>query len=489
VTSCRTVIAEGRKSSDNGAIEEEPSGQDGRSQPSGLLRLIKELLLAATLCLIYEVIRHNLMQSGAAAIKHALWIVQIERAVGLFHEESVQSAFLHVPNLVRAFNLYYGGTHFLIPLIALVWLWWRYPRQYARARTALAVITGLAFLAFWLFPEAPPRLLPRHFGFADTLDSLGKTGHLESSLLNSAGDLYAAMPSVHVAWAVWCTLALYPVIRNRALRAVLIAYPVMTTLVVVVTGNHFFLDAAGGSLLAGTAWLAVNRLHEPLSALALNAWALVTANRIAPVPATASVPAPPRTPVGAPHPRLPELAHSPITSHANGNRNGNGHAGGNAHATSNGYSTVNSNGHTSSNGHASGDGDGDGHASASKHDDAAGWTGTNEHAHTNEQFNGHVDGHTPAHRHGSANGHGSGTRSSPANGNGVATEQCASSGHTPNGRGATRDHAADPRDVAEASGYPPSRDLAGANGGTPGAGNPPASEDHPQDNSSGRNPE
>ena len=101
---------------------------------------------------------------------------------------------------------------------------------------------------------APPRLLPTRFGIVDTLVVYHQSGHLEHSLVDSAGDIYAATPSLHVAWALWCTLALYSVVRNLLLRLVLIAYPVVTTVVVVVTGNHCIIDAASGALLVGLTW-------------------------------------------------------------------------------------------------------------------------------------------------------------------------------------------------------------------------------------------
>ena len=93
----------------------------------------------------------------------------------------------------------------------------------------------------------------------DTLRA-GGSGHVETSLINTAGDQYASMPSLHVAWAVWCALALYPVVRHWALRVLVVAYPLMTTLVVVATGNHFFLDAVAGTLLAGLTWAVVSRV-------------------------------------------------------------------------------------------------------------------------------------------------------------------------------------------------------------------------------------
>jgi len=176
----------------------------------------------------------------------------------------VQALFIRWDTVTDAFNTYYGGTHFLVPALALGWLLLRHPERYARARTALAVTTAVGFVCFWLYPVAPPRLLPASFGIADTLRDAGP-GHVESTLITTAGDQYASMPSLHVAWAVWCALALYPVIRHRWLRVLVAAYPVVTTLVVVATGNHFFLDALAGTLLAGLTWAVISRLDTRLS--------------------------------------------------------------------------------------------------------------------------------------------------------------------------------------------------------------------------------
>jgi membrane-associated phospholipid phosphatase len=216
-------------------------------------------VLVAVFLGVYEEIRWNMVQAGGAAASHALSIVSAERALGLFRERAMQAVFTPWDTVTDAFNAYYGGTHFLVPAAVLAWLLLRHPERYARARTALAVTTAVAFVCFWLYPVAPPRLLPAGFGFVDTLRA-GGSGHLESSLINTAGDQYASMPSLHVAWAVWCALALYPAVRHRALRMLVVAYPVMTTLVVVATGNHFFLDAVAGTLLACLTWAVVSRV-------------------------------------------------------------------------------------------------------------------------------------------------------------------------------------------------------------------------------------
>ena len=234
-----------------------------RVAPGTWRRLVKEVFLIAGLAVIYEEIRDHMVQAGTAAASHALLIVSAERSLGLFRERAIQDAIIGNDVVTDAFNAYYGGTHFLIPILVLAWLMFRHPAHYARARTALVAITGAAFIVFWLFPVAPPRLLPARFGIIDTL--VAGSGHIESALISAAGDQYASMPSVHVAWAVWCALAVYPVARHWAVRALAIGYPLLTTLVVVATGNHFFLDVIAGALLAIVTWVAVTRVGAWLS--------------------------------------------------------------------------------------------------------------------------------------------------------------------------------------------------------------------------------
>jgi PAP2 superfamily len=223
-------------------------------------RVLRELVYVGVFLGIYEEIREHMVQAGGAAASHALSVVSAEQSLGLFREQTVQALFIRSDNVMDVFNAYYGGTHFLVPAVVLAWLLWRHPERYARARTALALTTAVAFVCFWLFPVAPPRLLPARFGIVDTLTMASPAGHAEGALISAAGDQYASMPSLHVAWAVWCAVALYPVIRHRALRILAAAYPVMTVLVVVATGNHYFLDVAAGALLTGVAWVAVTRL-------------------------------------------------------------------------------------------------------------------------------------------------------------------------------------------------------------------------------------
>lgn len=215
----------------------------------------RELILVVAFYYLYELIRGSVVQSGAVATRHALWLVDLEKAVGLFQERALQSVFLHSHGLIQVFNLYYGATHFLVPIAVLVWLAVRHPSHYVRARNLLMVTTAIAFLCFWLFPVAPPRLLPIRFEFVDTIRNLGGT-QVQRTLMDRAGNAYAALPSLHMAWAVWVTIAIYPLLRHRGAKVTAIVYPILTGVVVVATGNHFIADAIAGTVLVlAVAWV------------------------------------------------------------------------------------------------------------------------------------------------------------------------------------------------------------------------------------------
>src|SRR5205823_4920324 len=152
--------------------------------------------------------------------------------------------------LIEASDLFYSTVHFVLPVVTLVWLFRRFPERYVRWRNALAWMTALGLIGFITYPLLPPRFLSTNFGFVDTLNVVGGIGSWDSALMKDAGNLYAAMPSLHVAWALWCVFALVPVIRRRWVKALLILHPSFTLFSSVVTANHSFLDALGGSVVS-----------------------------------------------------------------------------------------------------------------------------------------------------------------------------------------------------------------------------------------------
>ena len=112
----------------------------------------------------------------------------------------------------------------------------------------------MSLLIFWLWPLAPPRLMPASYHFIDTAKAIGGMGPADKGSLVD-DNAYAAMPSLHIAWSMWCALVFAPAFRHWWARALVFLYPVATLFCIVVTANHYILDAAGGALVLGTGYL------------------------------------------------------------------------------------------------------------------------------------------------------------------------------------------------------------------------------------------
>ena len=212
------------------------------------LKVARELAFVAAFYWLYEWIRGLVVQSGSLAVHHANQLIDLEDRLGLLWERDLQSVFIGARPLIRAMNLYYGGTHFLVPIATLLWVALRHPADYPRVRTLLAVTTAIGFAIFPVLPMAPPRLMPGRLDIVDTIRHLDG-GQVATELMDRAGNAYAAMPSLHIAWAVWTTVALYPLLRSRWAKGLAVGYPILTSLVVVVTGNHYVLDCVAGLTL------------------------------------------------------------------------------------------------------------------------------------------------------------------------------------------------------------------------------------------------
>ncbi len=212
------------------------------------------MLYIAAFYAVYSAIRNtqgSATVSAARAFAHARGVIRVERAFGLFFEERVQDAFLGWRWFIQFWNLFYGTFHFVVTIAALVLLFRRFPARYPRWRNTLAATTALALIGFATYPLMPPRLLPGSFGFVDTLRIYGGLWSFESGPVAQVSNQYAAMPSLHFAWSTWSALVLYPMLRSRWTRAVVVLYPAATLFAIVVTANHFWLDAAGGALVLG----------------------------------------------------------------------------------------------------------------------------------------------------------------------------------------------------------------------------------------------
>ncbi len=216
------------------------------------LRWWKEVLSIVAFYGVYSFIRNtqgSATVSAALAFAHARGVIRVEQALGLYFEEHVQEAFLATRWFIQFWNLFYGTFHFVVTIVALVLLFRRFPARYPRWRNTLAATTALALIGFATYPLMPPRLLPASYGFVDTLKVFGGLWDFDSGPVAQVSNQYAAMPSLHFAWSTWSALVLYPMLLRRWSKVLVVLYPVSTLFAIVVTANHFWLDAAGGALV------------------------------------------------------------------------------------------------------------------------------------------------------------------------------------------------------------------------------------------------
>ena len=242
----------------------------------------REVLIIAVFYGLYTLVRDirgDKPVSVEQAFHNARRVIHLERWVGIFHEQAVQHFFLPATWLIRLCDDFYGTLHFVASIGVLVLLFFRYPTRYRQWRNTLALVTGLALIGFLFFPLMPPRLLPSGYHFVDTLKTIGGLWDFSNGPVNDVSNQYAAMPSLHTAWSAWCAAAVFPLIRPRWGRALVLLYPCFTVFAITVTANHFFADAIAGLVLLGAAYL----MARPLTRR-LDRRAAVRERRDAPVP-------------------------------------------------------------------------------------------------------------------------------------------------------------------------------------------------------------
>ncbi|PNG21915.1 phosphatase PAP2 family protein [Streptomyces cahuitamycinicus] len=206
-----------------------------------------EILLIAVSYWTYSLVRNAVPEQKAEALRNADWIWRAEHHVGIAVEESVNRAVNSVHWLIVGMNYYYATLHFVVTLGVLVWLYRRHPGRYAAIRLVLFATTAVALVGYYLYPLAPPRLM-NGGGFIDTVMVHQTWGSMASGDLKHMSNQYAAMPSMHIGWSVWCGLTIFALARVPWVRVLGLLYPALTLVVIVATANHFWLDAVGGVL-------------------------------------------------------------------------------------------------------------------------------------------------------------------------------------------------------------------------------------------------
>ena len=203
---------------------------------------------------LYELVRNKTIAGPEIAFQNALRVIDWQQTLGINHELAIQEWSLDWLPVIVFSNYFYGTVYLGATFGIIIWMYRKRSDAYPLWRNTLAIMTTLGLVGFAFFPLMPPRLLDvlgdgQVFGFVDTLVEYPTFWSFDSEAMRTMSNPFAAMPSLHCAWAFWGACALYPRVRTRWARALTIVYPVVTVYVVVATGNHFFLDAVGGAVI------------------------------------------------------------------------------------------------------------------------------------------------------------------------------------------------------------------------------------------------
>ncbi len=225
-------------------------------------RPLLEVGLLALLYLGYSVARLLTGATLDTATAHAYELLHIETLLHLDIEQVANRALDASPVLALLGSYWYSLLHYVVTPAVLFWAYRARPLHYRRVRNALVAGSAIGLAGFTLLPMAPPRMLP---GYVDTLATTAQHGWWggDASAPRGLGALtnqFAAMPSLHVGWALWCAWVVVTLSRRTWVRVLAVAYPIGTTVVVIGTANHYLLDAvAGVAVMSAGIWLTRRR--------------------------------------------------------------------------------------------------------------------------------------------------------------------------------------------------------------------------------------
>ena len=222
-----------------------------RVLPQGWLDLLRQVSLFVSAFLVYDLVRGLVEGRATAAFQNARKLISLERTLHLFVEPSVQAWASGSHGVMVAASWVYLNAQATVTIAPLIYLYVRHNRNFYFVRNMLMIAMPLALIGYVVFPTAPPRFLPE-WGFIDTVSDLTpvKVSH-SSAPMSALFNPYAAVPSMHVAFALIIGWPLARLARHSAARVLWVVYPFLMTFVIVVTANHFILDALLGALTAG----------------------------------------------------------------------------------------------------------------------------------------------------------------------------------------------------------------------------------------------
>jgi hypothetical protein len=217
-----------------------------RALPQGWVDLLRQIVLFCGAYWLYRLVRGQVDGRAAAAFANARHIVDIEKALNAFVEPSVNSWAMATEWINDILSWLYVNSHFTITTVTLAFLYLRRNERFYFVRNMFMVAMGIALLGYIAFPTAPPRFLPE-LGFHDSVAAF--TG-VDAETSNALFNPFAAVPSMHVAFALMLGLPMASMARHVWARVLWRLYPLLVTFVVVATANHWWFDAFLGGVTA-----------------------------------------------------------------------------------------------------------------------------------------------------------------------------------------------------------------------------------------------
>jgi hypothetical protein len=220
--------------------------------PSGGEDVLRQTMIMLACYAAYDLSRALVQGREAVALANGIFFMNLEKAMGIFWEPWIQGRISGVEPLMGFLVWAYGSLHLPLTIGVLIWVFTQRRSAWTLFRDWFLAMNFLALILFILLPAAPPRMIFTS-GIVDSDYMYGARAHIfENGLL---GNPYAAMPSLHFAYAVFVALTLFMVARQRWLRLGGFAYPVLVFVAIIATGNHFIVDAVAGGLVVLAAYV------------------------------------------------------------------------------------------------------------------------------------------------------------------------------------------------------------------------------------------
>jgi hypothetical protein len=241
--------------------------QQGASSPAALARRLRDpgeriwlgvdLLIVAWLIWLFDAINNLAPVRQQLAERNGDRVLDLERSLHLDPEHALDTWLARHNELSQVVVFWYENVHIVVTLAVYVLLWWRRADLLAVMRWVLVIVNVVALAVFWSFPVAPARMLGA--GFVDLVARVHGLPVWQYGATALDSNQLCSLPSLHIAWATWCSIAVWNMTRRRALRALAVIYPFLTSYAVMATGNHYLLDALSGAALTGAAFFLLSR--------------------------------------------------------------------------------------------------------------------------------------------------------------------------------------------------------------------------------------